>query len=57
MGVGALAVGAATGGVSDKRSKLEADASRMAKLVAKQLEAFLSPSPVINNAASSSRWH
>ncbi len=51
MGVGALAVGAATGGVSDKRSKVEADASRMAKLVAKQLEAFMSDQKWISNPA------
>ena len=41
MGVGSLAVGAAAGGVSDRKSTVEADASRMAKLVAKQLEAFM----------------
>jgi Domain of unknown function (DUF4410) len=41
MGVGSLAVGAAAGGVSDKKSTVEADASRMAKLVAKQIETFM----------------
>jgi Domain of unknown function (DUF4410) len=41
MGVGSLAVGAAAGGVSDRKSTVEADASRMGKLVAKQLEAFM----------------
>jgi hypothetical protein len=41
MGVGSLAVGAAAGGVGDRKSTVEADASRMAKLVAKQLEAFM----------------
>jgi hypothetical protein len=41
MGVGSLAVGAAAGGVGDRESTVEADASRMAKLVAKQLEAFM----------------
>jgi hypothetical protein len=41
MGVGSLAVGAAAGGVSDRKSTVEADASRMAKLVAKQIEAFM----------------
>jgi Domain of unknown function (DUF4410) len=41
MGVGSLAVGAAAGGVGDRKSKVEADASRMATLVAKQLEVFL----------------
>lgn len=41
MGVGSLAVGAAAGGVSDRSSTVEADASRMGKLVAKQVEAFM----------------
>jgi hypothetical protein len=41
MGIGSLAVGAAAGGVGDRKSTVEADASRMAKLVAKQLEAFM----------------
>lgn len=41
MGVGSLAVGAVAGGVSDRKSTVEADASRMAKLVAKQLETFM----------------
>jgi hypothetical protein len=37
MGVGSLAVGAAAGGVSDKKASVEADASRLAKAVAKQI--------------------
>ena len=38
MGVGSLAVGAAAGGVSDRKASVEADASRMARAVAKQIE-------------------
>lgn len=49
MGVGSLAVGAATGGVSDRKSNVEADASRMAGLVAKQLEAFMAEQKWISN--------
>jgi hypothetical protein len=49
MGVGSLAVGAAAGGVSDRKSKVEADASRMAKLVAEQLEAFMADQKWISN--------
>jgi hypothetical protein len=41
MGVGSLAVGAAAGGIGDRKSTVEADASRMGKLAAKQLEAFM----------------
>jgi hypothetical protein len=41
LGVGSLAVGAVAGGVGDRKSTVEADASRMAKLVAKQLETFM----------------
>lgn len=41
MGVGSLAVGAAAGGVGDRKSTVEADASRMGKLAAKQLESFM----------------
>jgi galactitol-specific phosphotransferase system IIB component len=52
MGVGSLAVGAAAGGVSDRKSKVEADASRMAKLVAKQLEAFMADQKWISNTPS-----
>ena len=52
MGVGSLAVGAAAGGVSDRKSKVEADASRMAKLVAKQLEAFMADQKWISNSPS-----
>jgi len=37
MGVGSVAVGAAAGGVGDRKASLEADASRMAKAVAKQI--------------------
>ena len=49
MGVGSLAVGAAAGGVGDRKSNVEADASRMAKLVAKQLQAFLAGQKWISN--------
>jgi hypothetical protein len=50
MGVGSLAVGAAAGGMTDKRSTVDADVARMAKAVAKQISAILSaqqwiPSP------------
>jgi len=38
MGVGSVAVGAAAGGAGDKKATVEADASRMAKAVAKQIE-------------------
>jgi len=37
MGVGSVAVGAAAGGVGDRKAGVEADASRMAKAVAKQI--------------------
>jgi Domain of unknown function (DUF4410) len=53
MGVGSLAVGAAAGGVSDSKSTVEADASRMAKLVAKQLEAFMVDQKWIANSSGS----
>ena len=46
-GIGALAVAAAAGG--DRNSTVEADASRMAKLVAKQLEAFMAEQKWISN--------
>ena len=52
MGVGSLAVGAAAGGVSDRKSTVEADASRMAKLVAKQLEAFMADQKWISTTPS-----
>jgi len=41
MGVGSVAVGAAAGGVSDRKASVEADASRMARAVAKQIEAAM----------------
>ena len=41
MGTGAIAVGAAVGDVGDKKGTVQADASRMAKAVAKQIEAFM----------------
>jgi hypothetical protein len=50
MGVGSLAVGAAAGGVGDRKSTVEADASRMAKLVAKQLETFMVDQKWISNS-------
>ena len=49
MGVGSLAVAAAAGGVSDRKSTVEADAARMAKLVAKQLETFMADQKWISN--------
>ena len=52
MGVGSLAVGTAAGGVSDRKSTVKADASRMAKLVAKQLEAFMANQKWISNTPS-----
>lgn len=52
MGVGSLAVGAAAGGVGDKKSTVEADASRMAKLVARQLKAFMVDQKWISNTSS-----
>ncbi len=41
MGVGALAVGATTGAAGDRKATVEADASRMAKAVAKQIQALM----------------
>jgi hypothetical protein len=41
MGAGSLAVGAAVGDVGDKKETVQADASRMAKAVAKQIEEFM----------------
>jgi hypothetical protein len=41
MGIGSAAIGVATGSVGDKRATLEADASRMAKAVAKQIETVM----------------
>ena len=41
MGAGSLAVGAAAGGVGDKKATVQADASRMGKAVAKQIEGFM----------------
>ena len=41
LGVSSLAVGAAVGDVGDKKSSVQADASRMAKAVAKQIEGFM----------------
>ena len=41
MGVSSIAVGAAVGDVGDKKGTVQADASRMAKAVAKQIEAFM----------------
>ena len=37
MGVGSVAVGAAAGGVGDRKASVEADASRMARAVARQI--------------------
>lgn len=41
MGGGSLAVGAATGDLGDSKATVQGDASRMAKLVAKQTEAVM----------------
>lgn len=41
MGTGSLAVGVAVGDVGDKKGTVQADASRMAKAVAKQVEDFM----------------
>lgn len=41
MGAGSVAVGAAVGDVGDKKGTVQADASRMAKAVAKQIEEFM----------------
>jgi hypothetical protein len=41
MGGGSIALGAAEGDVGDRRSTVQADASRMAKGVAKQLQSFM----------------
>ena len=53
IGVGSLAVGAAAGGISDRKSTVEADASRMGKLVAKQLETFMAEQKWISNSLGS----
>jgi hypothetical protein len=52
MGVGSLAIGAAAGGISDRKSNVEADATRMAKLVAKQLESFMADQKWIANPSA-----
>ena len=58
MGVGSLAVGAAAGGISDRNSTVEADASRMAKLVAKQLQTFMADQKWISKpSATASTGH
>jgi hypothetical protein len=59
MGVGSLAVASAAGGISDKKSTVEADAARMEKLVAKQLETFMVDQKWISNlpSATSSGQH
>ncbi len=41
LGGGSVAVGAVTGDVGDKKSTVQGDASRMAKVVAKQVEAVM----------------
>ncbi len=41
MGVGSAAGSVATGSVGDKRATVEADASRMAKALAKQIEELM----------------
>ena len=41
LGTGSLAVGAAEKAVGDKKSTVDADATRMAKLVAKQIESLM----------------
>ena len=41
MGAGSIAVSAAVGDVGDKKGTVQADASRMAKAVAKQIEGFM----------------
>jgi len=53
MGVGSLAVGAAAGGIGDRKSTVEADASRMAKLVARQLEAFMADQKWVSTTPAS----
>jgi hypothetical protein len=41
MGVGSVAIGAAAGGVGDRKASVEADTSRMAKAVAQQIREVL----------------
>jgi hypothetical protein len=53
MEVGSLPVGPAAGGVSDRKSAVEADAYRMAKLVTKQLETFMGDQKWISNRRGS----
>ena len=52
-GIGAIAVAAAAGG--DRNSTVEADASRTAKLVAKQLETFMADQKWVSNAEAAHR--
>ena len=52
-GIGALAVAAAAGG--DRNSTVEADASRTAKLVAKQLETFMADQKWVSNTEAAHR--
>ena len=41
MGVGSVAVGAAAGGVGDRKASVEADTSRMGKAVAQQIRVVM----------------
>ena len=41
MGAGSVAVSAAVGDLGDKKGTVQADASRMAQVVAKQIEQFM----------------
>lgn len=57
MGIGSLAVGAAAGGAGDRNSTVEADASRMGKLVAKQVEAFMTDQKWISSTSVAPHMH
>ena len=51
MGAGSLAIGAALGDAGDRKETVQADASRMAKAVAKQIETFMISQKWISDAS------
>jgi hypothetical protein len=53
MGVGSLVVGAAAGDVSDRKSTVEADASRYGETGSKQLETFMVDQKWIQDSSGS----
>jgi len=55
MGTGSIALGAAVGDVGDKKGTVQADSSRMAKAVAKQIEEFMKSQQWISAPSQSCR--